>query len=108
MEPHHPKSSRRYFANIVGAVLVGFGSFVMYQVLVKLRDFIEAPENLKVFLALVPEDPLLRTMVVGEQSIVLPVIAFHYAAYFICIFLLFLAALVGGRLLINGISLIVP
>lgn len=98
----------RYVSNIIGAILVGFGSYVMFEVLVKIRAFIEQPENLKIFLALVPEDVALRSMMIGDQTIVLPIIAFHYAAYFVCAFLLFLAALVGGRLLLNGITLLVP
>lgn len=84
------------------------GSYVILQTLLKLKTFFENPEALKVFLALVPEDPKLRTVMYQGSEIILPLASFHYFSYGICVLLMMVAGMLGGSLLKRGIWLLVP
>ena len=109
-QEHRPPLSglNAFIRLLLGLALSAFGSFVILTVLIKLKEFIEKPENLKIYLSLVPEEEKLRTMMYQGQAIVLAPAYFHYMSYGVCIAILMVAGFLGGSLLKRGIWLIVP
>lgn len=93
---------------LMGLALSVGGSCVILMVLLKVKEAYDNPELLKVFLALVPEEPKLRTVIYNNQEIILPLASFHYFSYGICIMLFMVAGMLGGSLLKRGIYLLVP
>jgi hypothetical protein len=107
--PHEPLSGLNAFIRLIlGLALSLFGSYVVIIVLLKFKEILENPENLKIYLALVPQEEKLRTVMFQGQPLVLAPATFHYFAYGICILILMSAGILGGSLLKRGISLIVP
>lgn len=93
---------------ILGLALSAAGSYVIFQVLIKIRDTLQNPESLTIFNTLLPADPAMRTIVFKGEEIILPLASFQYFSYGICILLFVVAGMLGGSLLKRGIWLLVP
>ena len=103
----------RYGLNAFIRLLLGLalslgGSYIILNVLLKVKQTMDNPELMKIFLTLLPDDPKLRTIVYQGQDIILPVASFHYFSYGFCILLFLVAGMLGGSLLKRGIWLLVP
>lgn len=107
MHTEQPSRTRTFFCAFTGMAISAAGLTVVLDVIWKIKQLFDKPELLKLFLVLVPEEEKVRTLVVDQQNIILPTLAFHYGAYGLCLFILLIGGLLGSALIKHGIKLLV-
>lgn len=107
MHSESPSRLKTVFCAFTGMAISTCGLTVILGAIWKLKELFQNPELLKIYLALVPEEEKVRTLIVGDQSIIIPAVVFHYGAYGIALFILFIGGMLGSSLLKRGVSLLV-
>ena len=98
----------RNIRHAIGLALSIVGAIMALYIFMNIYRMIRHPAQIELFKQILPDDPNLATLDMGDKTIRIPMGVFYFFGYLIMVFLLMVAAGIGTGFIKLGVGLMYP
>jgi len=92
----------------VGLALSVAGAIMALYIFLMVYRLIKNPSQIELFTRMMPDDPNIRNLDMGDKTIKIPMGVFYFFAYFIMVLLMLVASSIGIGFIKLGVGLMYP